>query len=43
VSSNRLLARLSRADMSLLEPNLEAVDLPVRKPLHPRNRRIEHV
>jgi CRP-like cAMP-binding protein len=43
VSPNRLLARLSRADSSLLEPNLEAVDLPVRKQLHARNRRIEHV
>jgi CRP-like cAMP-binding protein len=43
VSSNRLLARLSRADSSLLEPKLEAVDLPVRRQLHPRNRRIEHV
>lgn len=41
--SNRLLARLSRADMSLLQPNLEAVELPVRKQLHPRNKRIEHV
>ena len=29
--------------MSLLESNLEAVDLPVRKQLHSRNRRIEHV
>jgi CRP-like cAMP-binding protein len=43
VSSNGLLARLSRADLSLLEPKLEAVDLPVRRQLHPRNRRIEHV
>jgi CRP-like cAMP-binding protein len=43
VSQNRLLARLSRADLSLLKPNLEPVDLPVRKQLHARNRRIEHV
>jgi CRP-like cAMP-binding protein len=43
VSPNRILARLSRADLSLLEPNLEAVDLPVRKQLHARSRRIEHV
>ncbi|RPI41314.1 MAG: Crp/Fnr family transcriptional regulator [Hyphomicrobiaceae bacterium] len=43
MSPNRILARLSRADFGLLEPNLEAVDLPVRKQLHPRNRRIEHV
>ena len=27
----------------LLEPHLEAVDLPVRKQLHPRNKRIDHV
>ena len=39
---NRILARLSRAELSTLEPNLEAVELPVRKQLHPRNRRIEH-
>ncbi len=43
VSSNRLLARLSRADLNLLEPNFDAVDLPVRKQLHARNKRIEHV
>jgi CRP-like cAMP-binding protein len=41
--SNRLLARLSRADMSLLEPNLDALNLPVRKQLHPRNRRVDYV
>jgi CRP-like cAMP-binding protein len=41
--SNRLLARLPRADFALLEPNLEPVELPVRKQLHPRNKRIEHV
>jgi len=29
--------------MSLLEPKLEAVALPVRKQLHTRNRSIEHV
>jgi CRP-like cAMP-binding protein len=43
VSPNRILARLSRADLRLLEPKLEAVDLPVRKQLHPRNKRVEHV
>jgi CRP-like cAMP-binding protein len=43
VSANRILARLSRADLNLLESNLETVDLPVRKQLHPRNKRIEHV
>ena len=28
---------------AMLEPNLEAVELPVRKQLHPRNKRIMHV
>jgi CRP-like cAMP-binding protein len=43
VSSNRILARLSRTELGLLERNLEPADLPVRKQLHTRNRRIEHV
>jgi CRP-like cAMP-binding protein len=43
VATNRLLARLSRADFRLLEPHLDAVDLPVRKLLHARNKRVEHV
>jgi CRP-like cAMP-binding protein len=43
VSSNRILSRLSREDLALLEPHLEAVDLPVRKPLEKRKRRIEQV
>src|SRR3954453_4852654 len=42
-TANRILARLSRDDFALLEPHLEAVDLPVRRPLEKRNRRIEHV
>ena len=41
--SNRLLARLSRADYRLLEPHLEAVDLPVRMVLASRNKRVESV
>jgi CRP-like cAMP-binding protein len=41
--SNLILSRLSRADLRLLEPNLEAVDLPVRKQLTARNKRVEHV
>ena len=41
--SNQLLSRLSRADFRLLEPHLEAVDLPVRKVLAGRNKRVEHV
>ena len=40
---NRILARLSRADYALIEPHLEVVDLPVRKVLQPRNKRVEQV
>src|SRR3989440_11698697 len=43
MSSNRILSRISREDFALLEPHLEAVDLPVRKPLEARKKRIEHV
>jgi CRP-like cAMP-binding protein len=40
---NRLLARLSAADFRLLAPGLTAVELPLRKQLEARNKRIEHV
>jgi CRP-like cAMP-binding protein len=43
MSSNRILRGLSREDFGLLEPHLEAVDLPMRKSLEKRKRRIEHV
>jgi CRP-like cAMP-binding protein len=43
VSPNRILSRLSREDFGLLEPHLEAVDLPVKKPLETRKRRISDV
>ena len=43
MSSNRILSRLSRNDFALLEPHLEAVDLPVRKPPRSRKKRIDHV
>jgi CRP-like cAMP-binding protein len=43
MSSNRILSRLSRQDIALLEPHLEAVDLPVRKTLEVRRKRIDHV
>ena len=43
MSSNKLLARLSRADLRLLEPHLEAVELPVRTQLEARNKRVGHV
>jgi hypothetical protein len=40
---NRLLAMLSSKDRELLEPDLEVIDLPLRRSLAQRNRRIEHV
>ena len=43
MSSNKLLSRLSRADLRLLEPHLEAVELPVRTQLEARNKRVRHV
>src|SRR6266571_3145651 len=43
MSSNRILSRLSRQDFALLEPHLEAVDLPVRKPLEARKKRIDQL
>jgi CRP-like cAMP-binding protein len=43
MSSNKLLSRLSRDDAQLLEPHLVSVDLPVRKSLQARNKRIEQV
>jgi CRP-like cAMP-binding protein len=43
MSSNRILARLSRADVDLLAPHLEPVDLPLRKQLEGRNKRIDQV
>jgi len=43
LSSHRILSRLSAADLGLLEPHLEPVDLPIHRPLQSRNRRIDHV
>jgi CRP-like cAMP-binding protein len=43
MSSNRILARLSPADLRLLDPHLQAVELPVRKQLVARNKRVEQV
>ena len=43
MSSNRILSRLSRADFALLEPHLETVDLPVKKSLETRKRRIDQI
>ena len=42
-SLNHILSRLSGADLRLLERHLEPVDLPVRRQLEERNKRVEHV
>jgi CRP-like cAMP-binding protein len=41
--SNRILSRLPRAEFALLEPHLAEIDLPVKKSLETRNRRIDHI
>ena len=41
--SNRILSRLSGADLNLLKPHLQPVDLPLRKQLEARKRRIDQV
>jgi len=43
VSPNRILSRLSSADLALLKPHLELIDLPVHRPLEGRNKRIDYV
>jgi CRP-like cAMP-binding protein len=43
VTSNRLLSRLSKGDLSLLEPSLEAVELAPHEMLEQPNRRIKNV
>jgi CRP-like cAMP-binding protein len=43
VTPNRILSSLSRADFGLLEPHLQAVELPLRKELEVRNKRVDHV
>ena len=42
-TANRILSRLSPEDFGLLEPHLEAVDLPVRTRLEERKRKIDQV
>jgi CRP-like cAMP-binding protein len=42
-TANKILATLPPADFELLAPNLSPVDLPVRRQLEIRNRRVEHV
>jgi CRP-like cAMP-binding protein len=40
--ANGLLGSLSSSDFALLQPNLTAIELPLRRQLENRNRRIEH-
>jgi CRP-like cAMP-binding protein len=42
-NGNHLLQTLSSADLALLEPNLERVDLPLRREMEKPNKRIEDV
>jgi CRP-like cAMP-binding protein len=42
-TSNRILSRLSAEDFALLAPHLKQINLPLRKQLEIRNKRIEHV
>jgi len=42
-TANKMLAVLSASDFALLAPHLSPVDLPARRQLETRNRRIEHV
>jgi CRP-like cAMP-binding protein len=42
-SPNHILSRLPARDFGLLEPHLEAVDLPLRRQLATRKKRIDHV
>ncbi len=43
MSPNRILSRLSPADLGLLEPHLEPANLPVHRSLESRNKRIDYV
>jgi CRP-like cAMP-binding protein len=42
-SPNHILSRLSQADLRLLGPHLQAVDLPLRKMLAARNKRVAQI
>jgi len=42
-TKNKILLRMAAADFALLQPDLESVDLPVRRQLEQRGRRVEHV
>jgi CRP-like cAMP-binding protein len=42
-TTNRILSRLSNTDLALVEPQLSAIDLPLRKQLEASRRPIEHV
>jgi len=42
-SPNKILSRVSKADLRLLEAHLVAVDLPLRTQLSATNKRVEHI
>jgi hypothetical protein len=42
-SANAILSQLSRQDFQLLQPHLSPVDLPVRRQLTTRSKRVEDV
>ena len=42
-TSNRILSRLSAKDFALLRPHLDPIELPLRKSLEVRNRRIDNI
>src|SRR3954467_14871383 len=42
-TSNLLLASMGESDRALIQPHLEFVELPLRRQLEQRNRRIEHI
>ena len=43
MTSNRLLARLTRADARLLEPHLQPMELPLRKQLQAPKKRVDQI
>ena len=43
MSPNHILSHLAPADRGLLEPHLQAIDLPLRRELETHNKRIGYV
>jgi len=42
-SKNKILLRMAAADFALLQPDLESIELPIRRQLEQRGRKVEHV